>query len=42
MPQSHVNDPPKLSDLSLDMCGMPMFLSRVEPADEADYDRRTF
>jgi len=21
---------------------MPMFLSRIEPADEADHDRRTF
>jgi len=24
------------------MCGMPMFLSRIEPADKADHDRRTF
>ena len=44
MPQYHVTDPPKPSDLSppCDMCGMPMFLSRIEPADEADHDRRTF
>ena len=44
MPQSHLNDPPKPGDLSppCDMCGVPMFLSHVEPADEADYDRRTF
>jgi hypothetical protein len=25
-----------------DMCGMPMFLSHVEPAEKADHDRRTF
>jgi hypothetical protein len=44
MPQYHINDPPKLSDLSPPcvMCGAPMFLSRIEPADEADHDRRTF
>ena len=44
MPQSHVNDPPNLGDLSprCIKCGLPMFLSRIEPADEADHDRRTF
>ena len=44
MPQSHLADPPTPSDLSppCDMCGMPMFLSHVEPADEVDHDRRTF
>ena len=44
MPQSHINDPPKPSDLSRPcvLCGVPMFLSRIEPADKADHDRRTF
>jgi hypothetical protein len=44
MPQSHLNDPLKPNDLSphCDMCGTPMFLSRIEPADDADHDRRTF
>jgi hypothetical protein len=44
VPHSHLNDPMKPSDLSppCEMCGIPMFLSRIEPADEADCDRRTF
>jgi hypothetical protein len=44
MPQSHIHDPPKPGDLSppCDMCGMPMFLSHVEPAEKADHDRRAF
>jgi hypothetical protein len=44
MQQSHLNDPPKPGDLSppCAVCGMPMFLSRIEPADQADYDQRTF
>ena len=44
MRKSYFDDPPRLSDLSPPcvLCGMPMFLSRIEPAEEADHDRRTF
>jgi len=44
MPQSHLPDPLKPSNLSppCDMCGMPMFLSCIEPSDEADHDQRTY
>jgi len=24
------------------VCGLPMFLSRIEPADQLDHDKRTF
>ena len=44
MHKSHLNDPVQPGDLSPPciMCGTPMFLCRIEPAEEADHDRRIF
>ena len=42
MPQSHMNDPPKPTDLPpCPKCGGPMWLACIEPADKPDYDQRT-
>jgi hypothetical protein len=43
MQRSHLMDlrPAELSPPCV-MCGTPMFLSCIEPADEAGHDRRTF
>jgi hypothetical protein len=44
MRKSQFNDPPKRIDLSppCGMCGTPMFLSCIEPADADGHDQRTF
>jgi len=44
MHKSHLDNSLRPSDLSPPcvMCGVPMFLSCIEPAEEADHDRRTF
>jgi hypothetical protein len=44
MRKSHFNDRPMRIDLSppCTLCGAPMFLSLIEPADEPGYDRRNF
>jgi hypothetical protein len=44
MRKFHLDDPPIARDLSPPcvLCGMPMFLSHIEPAEAADHDRRIF
>jgi len=44
MPQSRLDDSLKPSDLSppCAMCGLPMFLSFIEPSDKPDHDRQFF
>jgi hypothetical protein len=44
VPQSHVDDPQKPKDMPRPcaMCGFPMFLTLVEPADKPNHDRRFF
>jgi rubredoxin len=44
MPQPHhPNQTRPLNDQRrCPLCGVPMFLSRIEPADKVDHDQRTF
>ena len=44
MPQPHNFDPinPPLGQRRCPKCGLPMFLSHIDPSDEAGYDERTF
>src|SRR4029077_1248852 len=44
MPQSHTDDPsePKHMARTCTMCGLPMFLSLIEPSDRPGHDRRLF
>ena len=44
MPQSYVDDPQKPKDMPRPcvMCGFPMFLTLVEPADKPNHDKRFF
>jgi len=44
MPQSHIDDrnEPKHMARPCAMCGLPMFLSLIEPSDKPDHDRRLF
>jgi hypothetical protein len=45
MPQPHGFDPstpPPLGQRRCPSCGLPMFLSTVEPSEHDDYEERTF
>jgi hypothetical protein len=44
MPQPHNFNPtaPPIGKRRCPMCGLPMFLSLIEPSDEIDHDERTF
>jgi len=45
MQQPHNFDltaPPPVGERRCPNCGLPMFLSRIEPSDQADHDQRTF
>jgi len=44
MPQTHSFDPtrPPLGERRCPMCGLPMFLSRVELSDKTAHDQQTF
>ena len=44
MPQPHSFDPtdPPFDQRRCPKCGLPMFLSHIEPADQPNYDQRIF
>jgi hypothetical protein len=44
MPRSDIYNPPQkfVDQPSCPKCGLPMFLERIEPADQQDYDKRHF
>ena len=44
MPLSEIYTPPNkwLTRQPCSQCGLPMFLERIEPADEPDHDKRHF
>jgi hypothetical protein len=43
MPQAIIFDPsPPIGQRRCPLCGVPMFLSQIEPADQDGYDERTF
>jgi hypothetical protein len=41
-PRKFFSKKPPIGQRRCPSCGLPMFLSRIEPSDETGYDERTF